>query len=95
MSEAKDPAIKLFGKTIAVPEIPSRSGDSSEVLASSSGGDVVDDSVDQNHASSTNSSRESHTDGDAKEQEIDEKVLKKFWAFGQFLILRVTHYLKW
>ncbi|XP_061350653.1 cyclic dof factor 2-like [Gastrolobium bilobum] len=71
MSEAKDPAIKLFGKTI-----PVGSGDSAGAPASSSG-DVVDDSVDQNHSSSTNSSRESHTNRDAQEQEIDKDTLEE------------------
>ncbi|KAF1879396.1 hypothetical protein Lal_00005862 [Lupinus albus] len=51
MSEAKDPAIKLFGKTIPVPEIPTGSGDSNKAPSLSSG-----DVVDQNHASSSNSS---------------------------------------
>ncbi|KAJ1419649.1 Zinc finger, Dof-type [Sesbania bispinosa] len=74
MSEAKDPAIKLFGKTIPLPEIQAGSGDSAEAPPSSSG-DVVDESVDQNHASSTNSSRESHTNEDAKEQEIEKDTL--------------------
>ncbi|MED6119208.1 hypothetical protein PIB30_009607 [Stylosanthes scabra] len=60
MSEvAKDPAIKLFGKTIPVPEIPTASGD------------AADDSVDQNNASSTNSTTSS---SDAHElEEIDNK----------------------
>ena len=71
MSEAKDPAIKLFGKTIPVPEIlPGSNG----APASSSGDVVVDDSVD---ASSTNSSRESHTNTDAQEKDFD-----KVWFWG-------------
>ncbi|KAK7340555.1 hypothetical protein VNO77_21261 [Canavalia gladiata] len=74
MSEAKDPAIKLFGKTIPVPEIPAGSVDSAGATASSSG-DVVDDSVDQNHASSTNSSRESHTNRDAQDHDIEKDTL--------------------
>ncbi|XP_027351621.1 cyclic dof factor 2 [Abrus precatorius] len=72
MSEAKDPAIKLFGKTIPVPEIPAGSGDSAGAPASSSG-DVVDDTVDHNHASSTNSSRESYTNRDAQEHDAIHK----------------------
>lgn len=46
MSETRDPAIKLFGKTIPLPEIAAGSGYSAG---------------DENHASSTDSSRESHT----------------------------------
>ncbi|KAL4382564.1 hypothetical protein S245_014238 [Arachis hypogaea] len=67
MSEvAKDPAIKLFGKTIPVPEIPTGSGDLTGAPALSS----VDDSVDQNNTSSTNSTSSS----DAHElEEIDNK----------------------
>ncbi|KAL4322598.1 cyclic dof factor 2 [Arachis ipaensis] len=67
MSEvAKDPAIKLFGKTIPVPEIPTGSGDLTGAPELSS----VDDSVDQNNASSTNSTSSS----DAHElEEIDNK----------------------
>lgn len=68
MSEAKDPAIKLFGKTIPVPEIPA------EAPALSSG-DVVDDSAEQSHASSTNSSRESRTNRDAPEGDLDKDTL--------------------
>jgi hypothetical protein len=68
MLEAKDPAIKLFGKTIPVPEISSGSGDSTGAPASSSG-DAVDDGIAQNHASSLNSS---NTNMDEEEREIDE-----------------------
>ncbi|KAG4922671.1 hypothetical protein JHK86_051484 [Glycine max] len=68
MSEVKDPAIKLFGKTIPVPEIPRGSAGA----PASSSGDVVDDSVD---ASSTNSSRESHTKRDALGKDVDKDTL--------------------
>lgn len=61
MSEAKDPAIKLFGKTIPVPEIPTGSGDSIGAPSSSSG-DAVDDGINQNHGSFM----------DEEEREIDE-----------------------
>ncbi|KAK7374572.1 hypothetical protein VNO80_08003 [Phaseolus coccineus] len=57
MSEAKDPTIKLFGKTIPLSEIATGSAGA----PASSSGDVVDESVEQSHASSSNSSRESHT----------------------------------
>lgn len=69
MSEAKDPAIKLFGKTIPLPEIPAGSGGSVGAPASSSG-DVVDDSTDHNRASPTHSSHESNTNKDGSEHEI-------------------------
>jgi len=61
MLEAKDPAIKLFGKTIPVPEISAGSGDSTGAPTSSSG-DAVDDGVIQNHRSSM----------EQEEREIDE-----------------------
>ncbi|CAJ2668992.1 unnamed protein product [Trifolium pratense] len=69
MLETKDSAIKLFGKTIPVPEIL-------VATPALSSGDVVDESIesihDENHDSSTNSSRESHnTRDDAHEQEIE------------------------
>ncbi|CAJ1829953.1 unnamed protein product [Sphenostylis stenocarpa] len=71
MSEVKDPTIKLFGKTIPVSEILRGSA---EAPASSSD-DVVDDSVEQSHASSSNSSRESHTreDGVVDKDSLGEK----------------------
>lgn len=70
MPETKNPAIKLFGKTIPVSEILVGSGNST-IVPDSFSGDVVDESVDQNHASSSNSSRESRTNRDAHEQEIN------------------------
>lgn len=76
MSEAKDPAIKLFGKTIPLPEIPAGSGGAVGAPASRSG-DIVDDSIDQNHASPANSSRESNTNGDRGEQQTG-KVCKSW-----------------
>lgn len=58
MSEAKDPAIKLFGKTIPVPEVHANgSGECSGAPAACSG-PVVDDSIDQDRSSSSNSSVE-------------------------------------
>ncbi|XP_028780492.1 cyclic dof factor 2 [Neltuma alba] len=70
MSEAKDPAIKLFGKTIPLPEIPAGSRGSSGAPASSSG-DVIDDGIDHNLVSPTTSSRESNTKRDEEEQETE------------------------
>jgi len=61
MLEAKDPAIKLFGKTIPVSEISAGSSDSTGAPATSSG-DAVDDGIIQNHGSSM----------DEEEREIDE-----------------------
>jgi len=66
MSEAKDPTIKLFGKTIPLSEITTGSAGA----PASSSGDVVDESVEQSHASSSNSSRESHT----REEGVVDKV---------------------
>lgn len=65
MLEARDPAIKLFGKTIPVSEISPGSGDSTGAPASSSSGDAVDDVICQNHVSS-------NTEMDGEEREIDE-----------------------
>ncbi|XP_027358410.1 cyclic dof factor 2-like [Abrus precatorius] len=72
MLEAKDPAIKLFGKTIPVPEIPAGSGDSAGAPASSSGDgvDVDDDGAGQNRDSSGNSS-DANRDGEEREIEQD------------------------
>ncbi|KAE9590350.1 hypothetical protein Lal_00028123 [Lupinus albus] len=66
MSEAKDPAIKLFGKTIPVPDIPTGSSDLLKTPISSSG------DVDKNHASSTNSSN-----GEEEESEIEQDTLEE------------------
>lgn len=66
MSETRDPAIKLFGKTIPLPEIAAGSGYSAG---------------DENHASSTDSSRESHTNRVvAQEQQETVKVCENFWG---------------
>ncbi|KAK7316349.1 hypothetical protein VNO77_35318 [Canavalia gladiata] len=69
MSEAKDPAIKLFGRTIPLPEIPDGSGDSAGAPTSSSG-DVGDEGVGQNRASSSNSS-DAHREDEEREIEQD------------------------
>lgn len=89
MLEAKDPAIKLFGKTIPVAENPAYPG---EFPGPGDGcsGPVVDDAMDHDHASSTNSSFEDNTNRDGGEREIDkvsdfalnfsiEKVTPFFW----------------
>lgn len=91
MSEAKDPAIKLFGKTIPVPEIPAGSAGA----PASYSGDGVEESVEQSHASSTNSSRESHTNKDAPERDFDgdDDKVWGFWGW-KFLILSLTLYLE-
>ncbi|WVY89624.1 hypothetical protein V8G54_035138 [Vigna mungo] len=72
--EAKDLRIKLFGKTIALSEIPIGSAGG----PASSFGDLVDDSVENTHASSSNSSMESHT--------RDEGVLDEGWEGGEDVI---------
>lgn len=69
MLKAKDPAIKLFGKKIPVPEIPASLGPEDGCS-----NPVVDDAMDQDHASSTNSSPEGNTNRDGEERELD-KVL--------------------
>lgn len=72
MSEAKDPAIKLFGKTIPVPEVPLSSGESvGAPEPDPSSGTLVEDTVDQDHASSSNSSPEVNTNRDREEKEVN------------------------
>lgn len=88
MSEAKDPAIKLFGKTIPLSDIPANGSVESTGAPSSSTGPVVVENMDQDHADhacSTNSSPEANTNGDGEEREAD-KV---------FCILTATHALFW
>jgi hypothetical protein len=80
MSEAKDPAIKLFGKTIPVPEIPATGLADSTGASAASSGPVVDDSTDQDHDCSTNSSPEANTDRDAEEREAE-----KVWDSVDYL----------
>lgn len=70
MSEPKDPAIKLFGKTIPVPEVPASYGDSPGAPPSSSA-PVLEDGLDQELASSSISSPEANTNGDGDEREVD------------------------
>ncbi|CAB4275018.1 unnamed protein product [Prunus armeniaca] len=72
MSEAKDPAIKLFGKTIPVPEVPLSSGESvGAPEPDPSSVTLVEDTVDQDHASSSNSSPEVNTNRDREEKEVN------------------------
>lgn len=74
MSDAKeeDPtiSIKLFGKTIPLPEIHDVIGNFAGAPPSSFGY-IVDHSIHQNHASSSSSSA---INGDGEEQEEIEKV---------------------
>lgn len=77
MSEARDPAIKLFGKTIPVPEITSNGSADSTGAPAPYSGPVVEDNIDQDHACSTDSSPENSTDGDGEEREV-----KKVRDFG-------------
>ncbi|KAE9620014.1 hypothetical protein Lal_00040262 [Lupinus albus] len=66
MSEAKDPAIKLFGKTIPVPDISTGSGDSLEAKVSSFG------EVHKNHASSIYCS---NGEDEEEENEIEQDTM--------------------
>lgn len=87
MSEAKDPAIKLFGKTIPLPEVPVSSGDSQGAGCACSG-PAVEDTMGQDLASSTNCSPEINTNTDGEEPEV-EKVLD--CSFVLILIEEVTY----
>ncbi|CDP14462.1 unnamed protein product [Coffea canephora] len=75
MSEAKDPAIKLFGKTIQLPEAPAAAMVASEcgVDASALSNDIsADDTLVQDHPSSPNSLPEdSNPDRNGAEEESD------------------------
>ncbi|XP_041008304.1 cyclic dof factor 2-like isoform X1 [Juglans microcarpa x Juglans regia] len=75
MSEAKDPAIKLFGKTIPVPEIPTNGSIDSSGAPAPSSVPVVDDNIDQDRACSTNSSPEANTDRDGEERAAEKDIL--------------------
>ncbi|KAB1211590.1 Cyclic dof factor 2 [Morella rubra] len=78
MSEAKDPAIKLFGKTIPLSDIPANGSVESTGAPSSSTGPVVVENMDQDHADhacSTNSSPEANTNGDGEEREADKDIM--------------------
>ncbi|KAK7266405.1 hypothetical protein RIF29_19049 [Crotalaria pallida] len=71
MSEAKDPAIKLFGKTIPVPEMPAGSGDSIKAPALSSGDD-------QNQAASSincSNGEEEEEEEEGEEHEIEKDTV--------------------
>lgn len=78
MSETKDPAIKLFGKTIPLPDVTAASGNSTPGAPStttSAAADVVvvdEDQNDHEHPSSTISSPEN---GDEEEREVDKDTL--------------------
>ncbi|KDP27160.1 hypothetical protein JCGZ_19859 [Jatropha curcas] len=76
MSEPKDPAIKLFGKTIPLPEISHGGTGTSTASAATSGGGSIsmdDDSQDQDRPTCASSSlEESNTKGgDGEERESD------------------------
>ncbi|KAL5582271.1 hypothetical protein UlMin_014713 [Ulmus minor] len=74
MSEAKDPAIKLFGKTIPLPELPLSSGGCSPGAPVQSSSTIVDDNMDQDLASVANSSAEGSTDKEGEEEPEADKV---------------------
>ncbi|OIV90251.1 hypothetical protein TanjilG_11979 [Lupinus angustifolius] len=68
MSEAKDPAIKLFGKTIPVTDISTGSGESFEAPVSSFG------DVDKNQGSSINCS---NREDEKEENEIEQDTMRE------------------
>ena len=69
MAEAKDPAIKLFGKTIPVPEVAGNDSPSGASLGGG-GGRGGEDGVDQNRR--TNSSPDKDCAGTGEEvREVD------------------------
>lgn len=71
MSEAKDPAIKLFGKTIPLQEIAAGSGNDSSGAPSSACGGFVEEncnSTDRDPPCTANSSPDSR---DGEEREVD------------------------
>lgn len=65
MAEPKDQGIKLFGRTIPLPEVTPSAGAATS----------VDDRIDQDRTCSTNSSPESDKSRDGEERD-SEKVLK-------------------
>ncbi|XP_062106640.1 cyclic dof factor 2 [Humulus lupulus] len=75
MSEAKDPAIKLFGKTIPVAEVPGISGGSQGPSVSACA-TSVDDNTDQEPASKRNSSSEVNTSKDEEDRETEKETAK-------------------
>lgn len=91
MSEAKDPAIKLFGKTIQLPEIVAPVVDSGGVNPSSSAeAPLHDGPPSEDRPSSPNSSTEEHnSDGVGEEQEAE-----KVWFGLIVLVIKMTHFFK-
>ncbi|KAF5479159.1 hypothetical protein F2P56_000009 [Juglans regia] len=75
MLEARDPAIKLFGKTITVPEITANGSVDSTGAPAPYSGPVVEDNIDQDQACSTDSSLENNSDGDGEEREAKKDTL--------------------
>ncbi|KAF2313612.1 hypothetical protein GH714_012392 [Hevea brasiliensis] len=77
MSEPKDPAIKLFGKTIPLPEIAQGGTSSTTNTCGGAGSFVVDDdSQDQDRPSCASSSlEESNTKADGEERETDKDAV--------------------
>lgn len=71
MSEAKDPAIKLFGMTIPVPEVPVLGSADSAGAPTASSVSVVEDGADQDHACSA----EAVMDRDGEELQAEKDTL--------------------
>lgn len=84
MSEAKDPAIKLFGKTIPVAEAPVSSGAGSPGASGSACATSVDDNMDQDPTSLTNTIKDEE---DGEEEKVSEFFIFfwiNFFAFFNF-----------
>ena len=71
MSEAKDPAFKLFGKTIPVAEVPVSSGGSTGASALACATSIGDNMDQDDHASKANSSSDVNTNKDEENGEAD------------------------
>lgn len=94
MSEPKDPAIKLFGKTIALPEAsPATPPPSSSLATLVSAADGNYAAVSHDHDSpSSRLSPEGNTDGDGEDLEA-EKVwicLQWFFTFSFALMAKIS-----
>lgn len=90
MSEPKDPAIKLFGKTIPLPEASPATPQLPSSLPILTPGDDNTAAVDHDHDSSSSSlSPEANIDGDAEDLEVD-----KVWSYlKSILVFSDTHLL--
>ncbi|CAK9322674.1 unnamed protein product [Citrullus colocynthis] len=77
MSEPKDPAIKLFGKTIPLPEASPATPQLPSSLPILTPGDDNTAAVNHDHDSSSSSlSPEANIDGDAEDLEVDKETIR-------------------